>query len=43
MSSCSSCHFVPKDENKPCAQDQNRKQAEHWVEINLLMYLEGMH
>ena len=39
ISSISSRHFVPKDQNKLCTHDKNRKRAELWVKIMYLMYL----
>ena len=45
ISSRSSCHFVPKDQNKLYTHDKNRKRAELWVKINLfnvfVMYAVG--
>ena len=35
ISSRSSRHFVPTDQNKLCTHDKNRKRAELWVKINL--------
>ena len=35
ISSRSSRHFVPKDQNKLCTHDKNGKHAELWLKINL--------
>ena len=35
ISSRSSHHFVPKDQNKLCTHDKKRKRAELWVKNNL--------
>ena len=35
ISSSSSRHFVPKDQNKLCTHDKNRKRVELWVKINV--------
>jgi len=35
ISSSSSRHFVPKDQNKLCTHDKTRKRAELWVKINV--------
>ena len=35
ISVSSSRHFVPKDQNKLCAHDKNRKRVELWVKINV--------
>ena len=35
VSSGSSRHFVPKDQNKLCRHDKNRKRAELWVKMIL--------
>ena len=35
VSSSSSRHFVPKDQNKLCTHDKNRILAELWVKMNV--------
>ena len=35
ISSSLSCHFAPKDQNKLCMHDKNRKPVELWVKINV--------
>ena len=40
ISSRSSHHFVPTDQNKLCTHDKNRKRAELWVKIDLFNVFE---
>ena len=37
ISSSSSRHFVPQDQNKLCTHDKNRKRAEVWVKNNVFV------